>query len=136
MILLRDAIRHLLHWLDVFLRPPIGSGARDAVALFSIGTGIIRLLPLVIDPKHVSAQPVNILPAPVYGALLFVFGMAMLLTNSECQRAHWHGQVVATFVAGLWLLLALDVMNLSLASAYNAALIAALAINEVRVHDC
>lgn len=114
------------HWL----RPPSGRGVRDLVALFSIGHGILRLLP------DARLLPVNILPSWLYGWLALGAGIGLLLTGKHCWRLTWVGQLMATLAAGLWLLLALDVVGFSWASFLNAMLIAASAANEVRADEC
>lgn len=116
----------LRHWLQ----PPRGRGVRDLVALFSIGQGLLRLLPGAL------MAPVSLLPSWLYGRCSLLVGIVLLLTGPQCRRLSWVGQLAAVVAAGMWLLLALDVVGVSWASCINALLIAASAANEVRAREC
>lgn len=121
------------HWVEglrYWLYPPRGRGVRDLVALFSIGHGVLRLLPDAL------VLPVNILPHWMYGWMTLAAGIGLLVTGAQCRRLSWAGQMWAVLASGLWLLLALDVVGLSWASFFNAMLIAAAAANEVRAYEC
>jgi hypothetical protein len=112
-----------------------GRGARDVIGALCLVQGALRLGALVIHFPASPFQPVNIIPSWLYGALMLVLGGALFATGGLRFRLRWPGQTVATLVAGLWLLMALDVFQVSLMSAVFALTYAAFAVREVTTYE-
>lgn len=109
-------------------RPSRSDGVRDFIALCCAVQGL-RMLP------HITAQPVNILPSELYGALMFLMSLALLATRGCTKRASYMGRVIAILVACLWLLLAFDAWNAVLSAAMSIVFALEIA-NEARFRDC
>lgn len=110
------------------LQPSRSDGVRDFIALCCAVQGL-RLLP------HITAQPVNILPSELYGALMLLMSLALLSTRGCIKRASYVGRIIAILVACFWLLLAFDVWEANISMALSIVFALEIA-NEARFRDC
>lgn len=123
-------MREIWRSVVTLVHAPRGRAARDILAAFGLLQAVVRLLPL-----EGQLQPVNLLPSWLYGLLMLAGAVALLVTSDSCQRTRWAGRLVAVAVAGLWLLLALDIWGAWL-SCGAAVILAGVAFNEVRADEC
>jgi len=123
-------MREIWRSVVTLVHAPRGRAARDILAAFGLLQAVVRLLPL-----EGQLQPVNLLPSWLYGLLMLAGAVALLVTSDSCQRTRWAGRLVAAAVAGLWLLLALDIWGAWL-SCGAAVILAGVAFNEVRADEC